>query len=181
MILGLGPGTHGALAALKGSDVVLSEDLPVHTLSARGRGDRVELDIYTLHAMIAELGPIEHAFVERVGARPGQGVTSMFRFGQAVGAISATLAVMGIPTTFAQPKAWQRHHGIGPAPDAARQRAVQLFPQIAPRLTRKADANRADALLISAYGQDSLAKANNITHIAERHHTRREDVGAAPG
>jgi hypothetical protein len=34
--------------------------------------------------------------------------------------------------------------------------------------------------LIAAYGQDSLAKANNITDIAGRHHTRHEDAGAAP-
>jgi crossover junction endodeoxyribonuclease RuvC len=181
MILGLDPGTHGALAALKGSDVVLLEDLPTHTLSTKGRGDRAELDIYNLHAMIVELGPIEHAFVERVTARPGNGSVSMFRFGQAVGAISATLAVMGIPTTYVQPKVWQRYHGIGPTPDAARQRAVQLYPQTAPGLRRKADGNRADALLIASYGQRMLAKPNQITQIAERHYTRREDVGAAAG
>jgi hypothetical protein len=81
MILGLDPGTHGAIAALAGGEVVLLEDLPVHVLAAKGRGDRAELDIHTLHALIAELGPIEHAFVERVTARPGNGSVSMFRFG----------------------------------------------------------------------------------------------------
>jgi crossover junction endodeoxyribonuclease RuvC len=153
MILGLDPGTSGAIAALDSGKVVLLEDLPVHTVAAKGRGDRAELDVHTLYALIAGLGPIEHAFVERVAARPGNGSVSMFRFGQACGAIYATLAVMGIPITLVQPKAWQRHHGIGPSPEAARQRAVQLFPQIAPQLARKADAHRADALLIAGYGQ----------------------------
>jgi crossover junction endodeoxyribonuclease RuvC len=153
MIVGLDPGTRGAIAALDGREVVLVENLPVHTVAAKGRGDRAELDVHTLHALIAGLGPIEHAFVEKVAARPGNGSVSMFRFGQACGAIYATLAVMGIPLSFVQPQAWQRHHGIGPSPEAARQRAVQLYPQIASRLARKADANRADALLIAGYGQ----------------------------
>jgi crossover junction endodeoxyribonuclease RuvC len=181
MILGLDPGTHGAIAALNGGDVVLLEDLPVHVLAAKGRGDRAELDIHTLHGMIADLGPIEHAFVERVTARPGNGSVSMFRFGQAVGAIGAMLAVMGIQTTYVLPQAWQRHHGIGPTPDAARQRAVQLLPQVAPRLRRKADGNRADALLIAHYGKKVLAKPSQITQIAGRHNARREDVGTATG
>jgi crossover junction endodeoxyribonuclease RuvC len=181
MILGIDPGTHGAIAAVRDGEVLLLEDLPVHVLAAKGRGDRAELDIHTLHALIADLGQVQHAFMEKVAARPGNGSVSMFRFGQAVGAISATLAVMGIPTTYVLPKAWQRHHGIGPTPDAARQRAVQLYPAIVLQMRRKADGNRADALLIASYGQDSLAKANNITHIAGRHYAQHEDVGAATG
>jgi crossover junction endodeoxyribonuclease RuvC len=161
MIIGIDPGTSGAIAALDRGEVALLADLPVHTVSAKGRGDRAELDVHTLHALIARLGPIEHAFVEKVGARPGQGVTSMFRFGQACGAIYATLAVMRIPITLVQPKVWQRHHGIGPTPDAARQRAVQLYPQAAAQLARKRDGNRGDALLIAAYGRHTLELAPN--------------------
>jgi hypothetical protein len=152
-ILGFDPGTHGAIAALDGSEVILLEDLPVHTLAVKGKSSRAELDIHTLHNLIAELGPIEHAVVEKVSARPGNGSVSMFRFGQAVGAISAVLAVMQIPTTYVLPQVWQRYHGIGPTPDAARQRAAQLCPQIAPQLARKADGNRADAFLIAYYGR----------------------------
>jgi crossover junction endodeoxyribonuclease RuvC len=160
MILGLDPGTHGAIAALDGGEVALLDDLPVHTLAVKGKGARAELDIHTLHGLIVELGPIEHAFVERVTARPGNGSVSMFRFGQAVGIISAVLAVMRIPTTFVLPQVWQRHHGIGPTPDAARQRAAQLCPQIAPQLARKVDGNRADALLIACYGRQALEPAS---------------------
>jgi crossover junction endodeoxyribonuclease RuvC len=159
MILGVDPGIHGAVAALDGREIVLLADFPMHVVAAKGRGDRAELDVHSLHALIAELGPIEHAFVERVTARPGDGSVSMFRFGQACGAIYATLAVMKIPTTFVLPRAWQRHHGIGPTPDAARQRAVQLYPQIAPQLARKADGNRADALLVACYGQAQCRQA----------------------
>jgi crossover junction endodeoxyribonuclease RuvC len=155
LVIGLDPGTHGAIAVLDGNAVSLLADLPVHVIAAKSRGDRAELDVHALHGLIAELGPIEHAFVEKVAARPGNGSVSMFRFGQACGAIYATLAVMGIPLTYVLPRVWQAHHGIGPTPDAARQRAVQLYPEIAPQLARKANGHRADALLIAAYGRQA--------------------------
>jgi crossover junction endodeoxyribonuclease RuvC len=102
--------------------------------------------------MLAEHGPYDHAYVERIAARPGQGVTSMFRFGMAYGSILGVLAAMDVPLTLVLPTHWQRHHGCGPAPDAARQRATQLYPDVADRLGRKKDGNRADALLLAAYG-----------------------------
>ena len=175
MILGIDPGTHGAIAALDGREVVLLADLPVHMVAAKGRGDRAELDVHTLHGLIADLGQVEHAFVERVAARPGNGSVSMFRFGQACGAIYATLVVMEIPLSFIQPKAWQRHHGIGPSPEAARQRAVQLFPQVASRLGRKADGNRADALLIACYGRQ-LVQHGVTPNIVGRHYAQDRDA-----
>jgi hypothetical protein len=79
---------------------------------------------------------------------PKQGVTSMSRFDVSFGAIQGVVAAMGL----VRPQTWQSFHKCGPTPDAARQRAVQLFPGAAPLLSRKADANRADALLIAAFG-----------------------------
>jgi hypothetical protein len=73
LTLGVEPGTHGAIAALDGREVVLLVDLPVHTVAARGRGDRAELDFHSLHALIIGLGPVEYAFVEKVAARLGNG------------------------------------------------------------------------------------------------------------
>jgi crossover junction endodeoxyribonuclease RuvC len=90
-------------------------------------------------------------FVEKVSARPGQGVTSMFRFGVAFGSITGLLVATGTPLTV-QPKDWQRHAGVGPASDEARQRAAQLYPAIAPLLSLKCHANRPDALLLAHYG-----------------------------
>ena len=183
MILGVDPGIHGAIAALDGREIVLLADFPVHVVAVKGRGDRAELDVHTLRVLIAELGRIEHAFVEKVAARPGNGSVSMFRFGYACGAIYATLVAMAIPITYVLPRAWQGHHGVGPTPDAARQRAAQLYPETAPRLTRKADGNRADALLIASYGQQrwELAKPGMTTHMRDHRDTRNEDAGATAG
>lgn len=153
LILGIDPGTHGAIAAISGDGVVLLADLPVHAIPANGRADRAELDVHSLHSLIAGLGPIEHAYIEKVSARPGNGSVSMFRFGYACGCIYSCVATMGIPVTFVQPRDWQRAHGIGPSSDASRQRAAQLYPAVAPQLARKRDANRADALLIADFGR----------------------------
>jgi hypothetical protein len=68
LTLGVDPGTHGAIAALDGREVALLVDLPVHTVAARGRADRAEPDVHSLHALITGLGPVEHAFVEKVAA-----------------------------------------------------------------------------------------------------------------
>jgi crossover junction endodeoxyribonuclease RuvC len=153
VILGVDPGLSGAYAILHGPSIVALDHLPVfktqHGASAKVRA---ELDLHRLKATIASFA-VTHAFIERVAARPGQGVTSMFRFGEACGAIAGLLVGLGVPITYVRPQQWQKHHGIGPSPDAARQRAVQLYPEAATLLARAKDGHRADALLLAAYGQ----------------------------
>lgn len=151
-VLGCDPGTVGAIAILDGTDVLLLEDLPTHQIGTSGRKTtRPEIDLHQLHAMIAAHAPYTHAIIEKVGAMPQQGTVSTFRFGYATGAVTGLLVALGAPLTAVAPKDWQRHHGIGPAPDAARQRACMLFPQVAPALARKRDCHRADALLLASF------------------------------
>lgn len=155
MIIGIDPGTAtGALAALDALGAAVW-DLPVHLLAARGRGPRTTLDLAGLHRRLAELGKIAHAYIELVGPMPKQGIVSTWRFAEAYGALRGLIVAMGIPHTLVQPRAWQRFHGIGGEPDAARRRAVELFPEVAGDLARKKDAHRADALLIAAYGRSA--------------------------
>jgi crossover junction endodeoxyribonuclease RuvC len=90
---------------------------------------------------------------------PKQGVTSMFRFGYAAGAIAGLVAGLQLPCSFVLPRAWQRAAGVGPSPDQARQRAAQLYPEVAPRLSRKRDGGRADAILIARHGMQVLGRA----------------------
>jgi hypothetical protein len=119
-------------------DVVLLADLPVHMIAARRKTLRPELDLHSLHGLLAEHAPLSHAYVERVTARPGNGSVSMFRFGQSYGAILGVLAAMGCPMTLVAPKHFQKWAGCGPAPDAARQRAAQLFTDSAEQAGQKA-------------------------------------------
>jgi crossover junction endodeoxyribonuclease RuvC len=151
MIIGIDPGITGAFAVIDGS-VVLVDDLPVHnTQHGRSAKVRSELDLHTLRDTLNSPA-IERVFIERVAARPGQGVTSMFRFGEASGALYGLVVGLGLAVTFVTPQEWQKHHRIGASPDAARQRAAQLYPHLSAKLARKRDQHRADALLIAVYG-----------------------------
>lgn len=155
MILGIDPGTTGGFALL-GDGIVLVDDIAVHS-TQHGRAGKVRTEL-NLHLFRDELlgRVIDHVFIERVAARPGQGVTSMFRFGEAAGSLYGLVVGMGLPVTFVTPQAWQKHHGVGASPDAARQRAVQLYPAIAASFARKRDQHRADALLLACYGRYAL-------------------------
>ncbi len=157
VILGLDPGTAGAWARLGPSDVVDLGDLPVHRLGvARKKGLRDELDLHALRDILLQ-HQLAHVFIEQVNAMPKQGVTSTFRFGFACGALYGAVAALGLPLSYVRPQAWQKHHHVGPEPDAAIRRALQLYPQLAGQLARKRDNHRADALLIALYGQATLA------------------------
>lgn len=160
LILAFDPGVAGAFAALEGDDPFV-DDVPVHT-TQHGRSAKIrnELDLHELRDVI-DWHNVKHVFIERVAARPGQGVTSMFRFGEACGAIYGLVVGVGRPVTFVRPQAWQKHHGVGSSPDAARQRCVQLYPMLAPMLARKRDQHRADALLLACYGRHQLNGAHH--------------------
>jgi crossover junction endodeoxyribonuclease RuvC len=152
LICGLDPGVAGAYALLGNNGLAIVDDLPLHQVQrSRSTNRRAELDLHALRLVLLERR-IDHVFIERTAARPGQGVTSMFRYGYFSGTIYGLVVGLDLPVTLVLPQAWQKHHGVGPTADAARQRAVQLYPAIIPRLRLKRDAHRADALLIADYG-----------------------------
>jgi crossover junction endodeoxyribonuclease RuvC len=158
-ICGIDPGLSGALAIIGEQGVLLVEDMPVHQLRI-GKKVKVELDLSTLRCFLAA-ETIDHVMMERVASRPDQGVASMFKFGFGAGAVYGLVVGLQLPCTFILPRAWQRSAGCGPSPDAARQRAAQLYPGIADKLSRKRDAGRADAILIARSGLLALRPAQS--------------------
>ena len=161
-VLGIDPGISGALAALDNLGNLVVEDFPTHAVKTSLGRARHELDLVQLAQFIQGIAAvIDHVFIERVNAMPGQGVTSMFRFGYAAGAVHGVVAALGLPFTFVTPQSWQKAQGVGPGADAARQRASQLFPQYAGELARKKDQHRADATLIARYGLAALTWDNH--------------------
>ena len=121
----------------------------------KGRGTKAELDVASLRALLL-LHPIEHVIVERVAARPGQGVTGMFRFGYVSGAIYGLVIGLQLPVSFISPVQWQKVARCGPSPDEGRRRGAELYPTAAEKLSRKKDSGRADALLIAHVGARML-------------------------
>jgi hypothetical protein len=152
-VLAIDPGITGAFCLLSRDHVLMLDDLPTHT-SQRGRTAKIraELDLHTLRERLTGCQAIGHCYLEQVDARPGQGVVSMFRFGQSLGGLYGLLVGLALPVSFVRPQQWQKHHSVGPSPDAARQRAVQLYPKLAPLLQQKRDQHRADAVLLAAFG-----------------------------
>lgn len=150
MICGIDPGLSGAWAIVspKG-DLVDCGDIPVIGIKAQNRVNAPEL------AAIFREYDIRHVVAEQVGAMPGQGVSSMFRFGRACGAIDGVLGALGIPLEYVAPATWKKEFRIaGKGADGAeqaRQRAIELWPVSQALFARKKDHNRADAALMARW------------------------------
>ena len=90
--------------------------------------------------------------IEQVSAMPGQGVTSMFNFGQSFGVLKGIFSAMQIPMDFVSPVKWKKHFNlINTQKDSSRTKAIEFFPYISHKLSRKKDANKADAILIASF------------------------------
>lgn len=147
-ICGIDPGLSGAVCVFdveKGMLTIL--DMPTVEVKS-GKSMKRKLS----EPMLAELlrpHEITHAALEQVSAMPGQGVSSMFSFGQSYGAIRGVLAGLRIPITMVTPRKWMSDLKVSGGKDANRQRAAQLFPAYAASFTRVKDDGRADAALLA--------------------------------
>jgi crossover junction endodeoxyribonuclease RuvC len=151
IILGIDPGLSGALALYNTSDQTVEVfDMPVLELVRNGK-KKGEVSAQALANLLAGRG-IKAAFLERVNAMPGQGVTSVFSFGRSTGIVEGILAAYDIPTTLVTPQAWQKAVGQRAGKDGSRERAMQLFPAQVGLFQRKKDDGRSDAALIAYYG-----------------------------
>jgi crossover junction endodeoxyribonuclease RuvC len=150
-VLGIDPGLNGAWALYSGPGDVVIGDLPTV-----GEKTKREVSGALLAALIP--GNLDLAVLELVHARPGNGVSSMFRFGEASGVCKGVLGATGVKWRTVTPQAWKAFHGLrGSEGEDSRKLALQLVPKAAQYLARKMDHNRAEALLIALYGFIALA------------------------
>ena len=90
--------------------------------------------------------------IEQVSAMPGQGVTSMFNFGQSFGVLKGICSAMQLPMYFVRPAKWKKYFNlINSEKDASRTKAIEIFPYISSQLSKKKDSNKADAILIASF------------------------------
>lgn len=157
-ILGIDPGIEGAWAVLDSfGQLVSSGDLPVV-----GEGKKRMVSAPLL-AGVLDVHPISEAFVERVGAMPGQGVSSMFRFGQAIGTINGVLGARHVPVSYVPAAVWKRHFKLPGEKEPSRLLAIETWPDKALiHFNRKKDHGRAEAALIALWG----ARSNVISGAA---------------
>src|SRR5690606_14340133 len=106
----------------------------------------------------------------QVGAMPGQGVSSMFTFGHAAGVVEGLIQGLGIPYTLVTPQAWKRRAGlIGSDKDAARSRAIQLYPGVRVLDLKEKGQAVADAMLIARYGLNGGSSSGGRTNSLRKH------------
>lgn len=148
-ILSIDPGMSGCAVVLD-----MSGDLLTYTLFPTtfiGKSKRI--DIPSVAAFIRDQGDISRCFIEKVGAMPGQGVTSMFNFGHAAGALEGCVAAMGLPLTHVTPQSWKHGFGlIGCDKDAARAKVALRFPHFKDLQQKGKGQAISDAVLIAYHG-----------------------------
>lgn len=150
-ICGIDPGASGAIAILDMEKGYLSViDMPTHQIERNGK-TKNEISAQLVARHLEELKP-DHVWVEKVGAMPGQGVSSMFQFGRSVGTIEGIIAALRLPISYVTPQKWQKASGMRQGKDGSRQRAQELFPAFAQHFSRVKDNGRSDASLIAWYG-----------------------------
>ena len=153
IIFGIDPGQTGAIAVLHDGEVKQVIDMPT-TARLHGKGQQVDAYTLTSELLAAASGHNQRrAIIEAVSAMPGQGVSSTFRFGEALGVVLGVLGALQIPVSWASPVRWKKAAGLyGKDKDAARTLALQLHPEAGDMLTSKKDIGRADAICIAHFG-----------------------------
>lgn len=151
IVIGIDPGAHGAIAVLSTLGELAVHDMPAVTIT-RGGKQKTEIDTAALAHLLRDARHNARAVVERVGAMPGQGVTSMFAFGRSVGQIEGALAALNIPVTYVTPQTWQRALSVPKGKDGSRLRASQVMPAYAGEWRLVKHDGRAEAALIAMWG-----------------------------
>jgi crossover junction endodeoxyribonuclease RuvC len=148
--IGIDPGLQGAVGILDADGALVAlHDVPTLTVST-SRGTRHEYDLPAMAALLKPSVPHGHVVIEESQAMPGQGVRSMFTIGLGFGVWLGVVGTLGFAHTRIRPAAWKRRLGLPGAKEAARLRAIQLFPHA--DLRRKKDHGRAEALLLAYWG-----------------------------
>ncbi len=151
-IIGIDPGLSGAIAVMHDKKVINMYDMPV---MAEGKKNKRQLNSSQLVNIIKEnINEDEDKIVvvEQVNAMPGQGVTSMFNFGQTFGAIKGVCAALKLPIFFVRPSKWKKHFElINSSKDASRTKVIEMYPALSGQLAKKRDVNKSDAVLIAKF------------------------------
>ena len=161
-IIGIDPGLSGAIAVLENNKVLNIFDIPV---MSEGKKNKRQLNSALLVNLLKE-NIIDNEdvaiVVEQVNAMPGQGVTSMFNFGQTFGAIKGICAALELPIYFVRPSKWKKHFElINSSKDASRTKAIEMYPKISNQLSKKKDVNKSDAILIAKFYSETRLNEGN--------------------
>ena len=154
LIIAIDPGITGSICFFENGKIIDLVEMPNMAEGKKNKKQVNGAQIYNeifLRTKDLEKKDIK-VVIEQVSAMPGQGVTSMFNFGQSFGALKGICSAMQLPMYFVRPAKWKKYFNlINSEKDASRTKAIQIFPYISVQLSKKKDNNKADAILIASF------------------------------
>ena len=154
LIIGIDPGISGSICFFKDGKILDVIEMPTMTEGKKNKRQVNGSQIY--NEILKRIKKVEkeeiRIVIEQVSAMPGQGVTSMFNFGQSFGILKGICSAMQLPMYFVRPAKWKKYFNlINSEKDASRTRAIEIFPYFSSQLSKKKDSNKADAILIASF------------------------------
>ena len=154
LIIGIDPGISGSICFFEDGKIIDVIEMPTMTEGKKNKRQVNGSQIFNeISKRISKVENLDiRVIIEQVSAMPGQGVTSMFNFGQSFGILKGICSAMQLPMYFVRPAKWKKYFGlINSEKDASRTRAIEIFPYFSSQLSKKKDSNKADAMLIANY------------------------------
>ena len=157
IIIGIDPGVSGAICILTNGKITEIYEMPT---MIDGKKNKKQVNGAEVTNIINKELVNEkdiNVVIEHVSAMPGQGVTSMFNFGQSFGVLKGICAALKLPVHFIRPVKWKKHFNlINTEKDASRTKVIEVFPYISSKISKKKDANKADAILIARFFHETV-------------------------
>ena len=154
LVIGIDPGISGSICFFQDGKIIDVVEMPT---MIEGKKNKKQVNGSQIFNEISErVKKIDKneikVVIEQVSAMPGQGVTSMFNFGQSYGILKGICSAMQLPMYFVRPAKWKKYFNlINSEKDASRTKAIEIFPYFSTQLSRKKDSNKADAILIASF------------------------------
>ena len=160
LIIGIDPGISGSICFFEDGKILEVIEMPVMTEGKKNKKQVNGAQIYNeFLKRINNKDDEIRVVIEQVSAMPGQGVTSMFNFGQSFGILKGICSAMQLPMFFVRPAKWKKYFNlINSQKDASRTRAIEIFPYFSTQLSKKKDSNKADAILIASFYYETHQK-----------------------
>ena len=154
LIIGIDPGISGSICFFEDGKILDVVEMPTMTEGKKNKRQVNGSQVY--NEILKKINQVDKknikVIIEQVSAMPGQGVTSMFNFGQSYGILKGICSAMQLPMYFVRPAKWKKYFSlINSEKDASRTKAIEIFPYFSLNLSKKKDSNKADAILIASY------------------------------
>ena len=154
LLIGIDPGISGSICFFEDGKILDVIEMPTMAEGKKNKRQVNGSQIYNeiSKRILKDSNKDIRVVIEQVSAMPGQGVTSMFNFGQSFGILKGICSAMQLPVYFVRPAKWKKYFGlINSEKDASSTRAIEMFPYFSSQLSKKKDSNKADAILIASF------------------------------